>query len=347
MRLLLIDNASIVNRRTLILTILGTLFVGALTYFAVTQQLSTTFYITAGWFLIVALLLWWGNRFINSTFDRILPWKKWGNLRFFILLLIGLFYLLIVVNVTYVLLKVMMTTNPPTPGQMLVTNVFGAAIFIPLFSIYFSLHFLRHWRKSELESERIQKENIKTQLNVLRSQLDPHFLFNNLNILNALIDTDPVRSKAFLEKLSDVYRALLKSKSDDLIPLSEELLFIDAYIYLLKTRFGNHLQFTINLQTGHGRMIPPLTLQLLIENAIKHNTIDERHPLAIHLLQMESDYIIVSNSLNEKKINEGRQGSGLQNIRDRYAYFTSKEIKISKSPSHFEVHIPLLDIEHA
>lgn len=334
------------KNRTTIISLAAIILAGIGAYGFWLTQPSTAVYISVGWFLLVALLLWWGNRFINSRFDKILPWKRWGNFRFFILLLIGLLYLLIVINLTYVLLKVSMTTDPPTPGQMVVTNVLGACIFIPVFSIYFSLHFLKHWRKSELEAEKIQKANIRAQLNSLKSQLDPHFLFNNLNILSALIDQDQKKSRTFIENFAGVYRSLLRSKSDDLISLKEELDFIDAYIYLIKTRFENHVQFTININpSSHGRMLPPLTLQLLVENAIKHNAIDEKNPLAIQLLQMDDDYIIVSNSLNESRIKDDRKGSGLNNIRERYAYFTDQKIRIVKTSSHFEVHIPLLDIE--
>jgi LytS/YehU family sensor histidine kinase len=250
-------------------------------------------------------------------------------------------------NLSYLGLKLMLTTDPPTIEQMIVTNVYGAFIFIPVFSIYFSLHFLKHWRKSELETEKIQKENMRTQLNLLKSQLDPHFLFNNLNILSALMDTDISRSKKFIDKFAEVYRVLLQSKtSDDLVSLTEELSFIDAYMYLIRTRFDDNIQFTQDLKpSGKARMIPPLTLQLLIENAIKHNIVEESTPLAIQLLQIEDDYLIVSNTLNEKGVIENRKGSGLVNIQERYAYFTDKPVKINKTTSHFEVHIPLLEIE--
>jgi LytS/YehU family sensor histidine kinase len=229
---------------------------------------------------------------------------------------------------------------------MITTNFWGAVLFIPVFSIYFSLHFLKHWRKSVLETEKIQKENIRAQLNSLKSQLDPHFLFNNLNILSALVDTDTQRSKNFIEKFAEVYRALLKSKSDDLIPLSEELEFIDSYIYLIRTRFDENILFTKNIKPeALHRMIPPMTLQLLIENAIKHNLIQEGNPLAIHLLQLDDDYLMVSNTLSEKTEKNDRKGSGLINIQNRYAYFTEKPVKVIKTKTHFEVHIPLLEID--
>jgi hypothetical protein len=305
-----------------------------------------TLYITLGWMIIIAILLWWGNRLLTLKMDKVLPWSRSGNFRFFVHLALGLSYLLLLINLTYILLKITMTSTPPTHEQMITTNFWGAVLFIPVFSIYFSLHFLKHWRKSVVETERIQKENIRAQLNSLKSQLDPHFLFNNLNILSALVDTDTQRSKKFIEKFAEVYRALLKSKSDDLIPLSEELEFIDSYIYLIRTRFDENILFTKNFKPeAMYRMIPPMTLQLLIENAIKHNLIHEGNPLAIHLLKLDDDYLMVSNTLNEKNEKNERKGSGLVNIRNRYAYFTEKPVKVIKTKTHFEVHIPLLEID--
>ncbi len=308
----------------------------------------TTFYLTAGWILIIALLLWWGNRKLTSALDRLMPWSRSGSFRLFVQLSSGLLYLLVLINITYLVLKLVLTTDPPTIEQVIVTNVFGAFIFIPTFCIYFSIHFLKHWRLSVLEKEKMQKEQIRSQLISLRNQLDPHFLFNNLNILSALIDKDPGRSKRFLEKFSDVYRSLLRSKSEDLIKLTEELEFIEAYIFLMRTRFDDQIQFTKNLQPGHAsRMIPPLTLQILVENAVKHNTINETTPLTIHLLQLDDDYLMVSNTLSHTPNDIAGHGSGLINIQNRYAYFTGKPVRIIRTDTHFEVHIPLLEIDRS
>jgi hypothetical protein len=310
------------------------------------KQPSTVVYITLGWMITILILLWWGNIQLTRRLDKLLSWSRWGNFRFFLHLTLGLLYLLLLVNLTYLLLKLTLTTEPPTIEQVVVTNFWGAVIFIPLFSIYFSLHFLKHWRRSELATEKVQKENMRAQLHSLKSQLDPHFLFNNLNILSALIDTDTRKSKLFVEKFAEVYRALLIRNADDLISLPEELEFMEAYMYLIRTRFEEHIQFTTNLLPNFKtRMIPPLTLQMLVENAIKHNVIQEANPLAIQLLQLEKDYLIVSNTLNESGVARDRQGRGLLNIRNRYVYFTDKPVKIIKSETHFEVHIPLLEIE--
>ncbi len=320
---------------------------GSVVAWVVLARPAASAYLTAGWIVTVAVLLWWGNKGLTRWFDRTMPWSRSGSFRLFLHMLLALLFLLILMNISYVLLKVLLTTGSPTSGQIIVTNVFGAFIFIPAFSIYFSLHFLRHWRLSVLEKEKMQKEQMRSQLLSLKHQLDPHFLFNNLNILSALVDRDPVRSRRFIEKFSEVYRALLRSNTDDLVSLGEELAFIDAYMYLLQTRFDDLVRFSANVDPNHTTsVLPPLTIQMLVENAIKHNTFDERTPLHIQLLQSGDDYIIVRNTRNEKKRKAEGSGSGLKNIRERYAYFTDKPVEIIRTETHWEVRVPLLETEH-
>ncbi len=308
------------------------------------------FYFSLGWVVMIAVLLWFGNRFLTHAFDKILPWSKWGNVRFFLHLITGLFFLLLLINLTYYFIKVSLTELPPTYEQLVVMNVWGSAVFIPVFSIYFSLHFLRHWRESELDIERFQKENIRSQLDSLRNHLDPHFLFNNLNILSSLIDKDQKASRVFINKFAEVYRAILRTKSDDLILLSEEVEFISSYIYLIKTRFEENIQFNMELTGQLGKkVLPPLTLQMLIENAIKHNLITEARPLVIRLYQPDENSLIVSNTLYRKQ-DEPRDGlthTGIANIKKRYAHFTEQEVQVTETETHFEVRVPLLQLELA
>lgn len=347
MRLSLIDQTHPVKNRPLLIVLVVIVIVCASLFWVRSTSIDLAVPISIGWMIIISVLMWVGNRFLTTRLDSVLPWNKFGNYRFFIHLILGLLYLLILVNATYLFLKLTLTTDPPTIGQMIVTNVHGAFIFIPVFSIYFSLQFLRHWRKSELEVERYQKENIRSQLESLKNHLDPHFLFNNLNILSALIDKSPAKSKEFMEKFADVYRFLLKTKSDDLIALSDEIEFIESYIFLIRTRFDENIKFNMKLRgKSQNRMLPPLALQMLVENAIKHNIIQEHKPLSIDIVQPEDDYLIVRNSLNEKKEVDNRNGSGLENIKNRYAHFTDRPVKVIKTKTEFEVHIPLLEIEN-
>jgi LytS/YehU family sensor histidine kinase len=298
---------------------------------------------TLAWILIVFVLLWFGNRMITRILNRVLTWKQYGNIRFFTQLLVGILYSLLIANGTYAALKILLTVDPPTFSQLVVMNVYGSVIFIPAYSVYFSLHFLSNWRKSEVESARHQKESMRSRLETLKSHLDPHFLFNNLNILSSLIQTDKEKSQEFLHTFAEVYRMLLKTKSEDLIPLSEEIRFITSYCYLLEARFGDCLSFQIDVPENlQSRLIPPLTLQMLVENAIKHNQITEKNPLTVSITA-SGDVITVANSLNPKPQPADKTvGSGLNNIRRRFDYFSDKPIRIEPDETTFRVHLPLL-----
>lgn len=335
------------NKRFFLLLILVSIIGGAVALFEIRFNPTSLIYFTAAWVVVVLILLWIGNRLITKLFNRYLSWLSYGNIRFFAHLTCGVIYSLIVINGTYAALKYLLTIDPPTRGQLIVMNVYGAIIFIPAFSIYFSLHFLRSWRRSEVESEKFQKESMRSQLDSLKNHLDPHFLFNNLNILSSLIDKDKTQSKLFLDKFAEVYRLLLRTKAEDLVSLKDELSFIESYCFLLKTRFEQSIRFEIIIpDTTHRFLLPPLTLQMLIENAIKHTAITEKKPLHI-LVNMESDdSVSVSNTLNERKGSpEGSNGSGLNNIRMRYSHFSLREVAVLKTDTHFKVTVPLLEIE--
>jgi LytS/YehU family sensor histidine kinase len=302
------------------------------------------FHISILWIGLVLVLLWVGNRLITRALSKYLPWQQFGNIRYFAHLLAGIIYLLLISNLAYFTLKIMLTEDLPRPEQIVAVNVYASILFIPVFSLYFGLVFLKNWRETALQSEKLQKENIRSQLELLKSQLDPHFLFNNLNILSSLIDLDMERSKIFLQKFSEVYRLILKSRSEDLISLREELQFIDAYAYLLSTRFGETIQILTSVPDKYlGRFLPPLSLQILVENAIKHNLVSETKPLRVEI-QMEEDQLLVQNNLNLKqgKANE-KSGKGLENIRRRFQYYGPRNIQIEKSDTHFRVLIPLLE----
>jgi len=335
------------RRRTIILLVLVVLLGAAIALFEIRFNPTSFLYYTVAWMAVVLLLLWSGNRLITKLFNRYLSWLSYGNIRFFLHLVCGIVYSLVVINATYWGLKYILTIDPPTVNQVIVMNVYGAILFIPTFSVYFSLHFLSSWKKSQLESERFQKASARSQLELLKSHLDPHFLFNNLNILSSLIDKDREQSKTFLNKFAEMYRQLLRSKTEDLITLRQELDFIELYCFLIKTRFEESIQFHMNVSHAmHGFLLPPLTLQMLIENAIKHTVITEKKPLHI-TIATGATTLIVSNTLNEKQPEENAKGTGLENIKQRYTYFTQQAVQIEKTDDTFRVTIPLLETASA
>ena len=337
----------ITTKRFILYALVLVVLAAGITWFEIRFNPTSLIYFTAAWVVTVLVMLWIGNRLLTLTFNRYLSWHSYGNIRFFVHLISGILYSLLVINGTYAALKYLLTIDPPTRSQVIVMNVYGAILFIPAFSIYFSLHFLKSWRRSEVESEKFQKESIRSQLESLKSQIDPHFLFNNLNILSSLIDKDKERSKTFLNKFADVYRLLLRSRTEDLVTLREELDFIESYCFLIQTRFDESIRFTIDIPPPLKRLsLPPLTLQLLIENAIKHTLITEKKPLWIQVSSDSEDTIVVSNNLNEKLPGDARySGNGLENIRKRYRHFTDKRIHVEKTHAEFKVTIPLIEIQ--
>jgi len=323
------------------------IILAVIAYFLYRLDLSAQDYYTLGWILAIIILLWLANSLIAYYLNKFMPWLKYGTIRFFGQLFLGILVLSLIINLAFFLFRYLFTTDPPTPEQIIVTNVYGLVIFIPVFSVYFSLHFLKHWQKSEVDAVKFKEDSMRAQLVSLKNHLDPHFLFNNLNILSSLIDKDQAMSQAFLDKFAEVYRAMLQTKADDLVLLSEELEFIDAYIYLLKVRFEENLQFEIKIEEKYkDLMLPPLSLQMLIENATKHNIASEKRPLIITIESTDQEYLMVSNTLYEKPEDlKNRTGSGLENIKRRYKYFADKDVLTEKTETHFIAKLPLLTVE--
>lgn len=196
-------------------------------------------------------------------------------------------------------------------------------------------------RKNELV--KLQKENLQAQFNMLKNQVNPHFLFNSLNVLLSLIKLEPDLAESFTEQLSKVYRYVLENKEKELVSLATELEFMNAYVFLLNIRFQGKLFVHISLdESKFNYLIVPLALQLLIENAIKHNSFSKKNPLNIEIFIDENDYLNVSNNYQKRETQVESTGLGLQNIASRYAYFTEKPTFFGIEGLHYVARIPLL-----
>ncbi|MDN5200625.1 histidine kinase [Fulvivirgaceae bacterium BMA10] len=330
-----------------IITSAGILLAIFVVWLGIKTQPRVEFYISLIWIGIVIALLWFGNKFISKKLDKKLPWLTHAGYRFFTQLLLTIVYSLLCLNVSYRLFKNIFTQDPPSLEQLIVMNVFGSLLIIPIFSIYFGVHLLKSWRKSEIETERLHKENVRSQLEALKNHLDPHFLFNNLNILSSLIDRDTELSKKYLEKFAEVYRIILQNEVSDLVSLAQELEFVKAYMYLIEIRFENNIHLNIDVPKELKlRSLPPLTLQMLIENSIKHNVVSEKKQLTITVASDGNDYLIIRNNLAPKRsVTSNSNGSGLKNIMNRYSYYTDDKVLVEKTEDHFIVSVPLLEIE--
>lgn len=196
-------------------------------------------------------------------------------------------------------------------------------------------------KQSEVLVEKLKKETLSSQFESLKNQVNPHFLFNSLNVLTELIYQNQHMAAKFVKELSDVYRYVLDSKNKEVIDLNSELKFVEAFIYLLKIRYNNGLVIDNRFKGTSKMTIPPLAIQLLLENAIKHNIISERDPLTISIFY-ENDFIVVKNNLNKKTTVQKSSGIGIKNLENRYAYLTDKKIIISQENNYFIVKIPIL-----
>ncbi len=211
-------------------------------------------------------------------------------------------------------------------------------------AIYESMRFFTLWKTALLEKEQAEQARLAGQLEGLRNQVNPHFLFNSLNTLTYLIPEAPERAVRFVQQLSKVYRYVLESRDAQLIALREELNFLDAYIFLLRERFGDSLH--IDLRTDAlppDTAIVPLTLQMLFENAIKHNIISADKPLHIEVFP-QNGQLIVRNNLQPKKQVMHSTGVGLENIRLRYRILTGREVEVMPSAQYFAVALPLVGL---
>lgn len=230
----------------------------------------------------------------------------------------------------------------PHPGRAIAGGLFRdyfIAIVVMLSSQLIHLSNKQH--QTALENERLQAEYMKTRFLALRNQVDPHFLFNSLNTLSSLIRTDADKAGEYVQQLSYVFRYTLQNK--EVITLEEELKFTSAYCHLMQIRYGDSLHFILQVDGKYcGYSIVPLSLQTLVENAIKHNVVSRKQPLAIVFSTSERETITVSNPIQPKKDMESGESIGLSNLAERYRLLWDREIVIRNAGGVFEVEIPLI-----
>lgn len=223
--------------------------------------------------------------------------------------------------------------------QALIAGIISTVVNMAL---YETVGFFQWTKASELKAEQLQKEQLQSQFESLKEQVSPHFLFNSLNSLSSLISTDPEKAEEFVEEMSRVYRYLLRSNEEQLTTLQKEVDFIESYNLLLKTRFGNGFQPVIRIEEEMKEyLLPPMTLQLLIENAVKHNIVDPDKPLTVQLFT-KNERLIVTNNLQKKNKAVVSNKVGLNNIIAKYKLLNQRGVEIKEAPDAFTVVLPLI-----
>ena len=213
-------------------------------------------------------------------------------------------------------------------------------------TLYETIYFFRQWADNVRRTEQLQSASTRSQLEALQSQLDPHFLFNSLNTLSALIEPDNEPAQDFVEQLSDVYRYVLLARDQPTVPLSEELAFVETYLALHKARFRDNLRVRWQVPAAaHAARVAPLSVQLLVENALKHNVASREHPLELELsADPAAGYFTVRNTLRPRTAGLAPgTGTGLRNVRHRYELLQAPQpVTVTQEAGWFQVQLPLL-----
>lgn len=297
------------------------------------------------WYIIVSaftvlmwISLWLGNEYISCWLDEKITWTKEPTKRFVTGILGMLLYTIVSVWVLMTLFEKSFQVNFGGAMEML----YGAVLVTIVITMFMTGRaFLTNWKQAAIDSERLQKESITAQYNSLKNQVNPHFLFNSLNALTNLVYKDQDTAALFIKQLSEVYRYVLDTHNAEVVSLEEELKFLDSYLFLQRIRFGNSLRVVFNLE-GVQTKVAPLVLQMLVENAIKHNTVAEEQPLCIQLF-IEGEYLIVENGLQKKKtLLEESRGLGLVNICRRYDFLSQKKVEVIETSNKFVVKLPVI-----
>ena len=286
------------------------------------------------------------NAYFFNLLDTKYPWKKDSKQRIIIgalgsvmVTMVGIVFLRFI---TIVLIEGNAISYFFEDPYAINYYTFSFIITLIVSLVFHVIYFYKAITENKVKEQQIVAKTETAKFESLKSQIDPHFLFNSLNVLTSLISENPKQAEKFTTKLSKVYRYVLEQKNKDLIELDEELAFAKAYMELLKMRFENAVIFEIpDKSTSSELKIIPLSLQLLLENTIKHNVVSEENPLIVTIKEKDG-YLVVTNNFNPKTILEKGTKVGLQNIVDRYHLLTLKKVEIINNSDSFIVKLPLL-----
>jgi sensor histidine kinase YesM len=298
----------------------------------------------------LCITLGWGNERLNHWLNKYVSWIQHPTKRFVLNTVTLLTYsFLVSLLVAFIFIQIFFVDDPSgIPFGVYVEQTYIPMIIAVVLTVFLtSRGFLLSWRQAAIEAEKLKTERVASQYETLKNQVNPHFLFNSLNALTSLVYEDQDQAAKFIKRLADVYRYVLDNQQKEVVPLSEELQFLESYIFLQKMRFEDNLRVEIQVPSETEAMILPLSLQMLAENAIKHNIISDDQPLHLRISVEQDKFLRVENNLQPKRSYEYSSGLGLQNIRSRYAYLSGKEVEVQDGPQYFTVRLPLLTLQPA
>lgn len=292
--------------------------------------------------------LGFGNGYLNVLLDKKWDWLEQTNLRVYYGILVTVLYTIpAVLGIDYIIFVFIqdLPLDKFFSERMIWVHLFYIILSLGVSTFMQARSFMVKWKqasKTEVTQQRIIAGTANAKFETLKNQIDPHFLFNSLNVLSSLIEENPDNAQRFTTSLSKIYRYVLEQKDKELVSVAEELSFAKTYMNLLKMRFENSLFYELpETVINPEAKVVPLSLQLLLENTVKHNVVSEQKPLNIRIF-VDGDYLAIQNDLQKKEVIQSRQGVGLQNIVDRYGIITNRNVLIEQNEKTFTVRIPIL-----
>lgn len=310
-------------------------------YFSCPRCNTVPHYLLVSFFtFFMWLFLWKGNALLSHSLSKLIPWIQFPIRRLTVGIVTTIIYTAGAVIGLMLFFEYAFDFNF---GKGFRWTIYFSIVFtIVISSFLHAREFFLFWRKAIVEAEQLKRESITARYESLRSQVNPHFLFNTLNALTSLVYEDQDKAVKFIKQLSEVYRYVLDTRDKEVVSLDEERKFIDSYLFLEQIRFGSKLNLQVELE-GVKSMVAPLVLQMLIENAIKHNIVSEENPLTIHIYEADG-YIVVENNLQKKSVlREESPGIGLENISKRYEFLSDKKVEIIQHDK-FIVKLPIIPL---
>jgi two-component system LytT family sensor kinase len=305
---------------------------------------STNFWLSFCYSGLAWVLFWKGSEVMVDIWDSSIPWIKAPIKRFLASLTSIVIFVFVVVWGLDLFFDMIVFGKSWTETIKATGAPYWSTLWVTL-GINVFMHgrgFLLSWRQSAIDNEKLKTEQVASQYNSLKNQVNPHFLFNSLNVLSTLVYDNQDKAVEFIRKLSQVYRYVLESKDEEVVPIEEEMGFVRNFAFLQKIRFGDNLRIDIG-EIKSERYVPPLAIQILVENAIKHNVVSEKDPLTVKV-DFEEETCTIWNNLKEKKVKDST-GIGLNNLIERYQYLTEKKVQVNKGEEYFEVKLPLLTVD--
>jgi len=285
--------------------------------------------------------------YIEWKLEQFIPWLTKPNLRFFLTafleITIGILILTLVNWLIFIVIQkqeinILFSKTSEGLKYLIIFTIIGTILIN-------SSHFFKNWKQAAVNEEKLKREKLAIEYEALKNQVNPHFLFNSLSALSSLVYTDQQKAVTFIREFSNVFRYVLESREKEVVDFATEKKLLESVSYLNQIRYEDSLQIKLNLSDATDKYVIPMALQMLLENAIKHNSISVNKPLKVEIME-EDGYVVVKNNLQPKKSEIISNKIGLENIKSRYKYLSDKDVLIEISNEEFIVKIPVLSVKH-